>query len=40
MMLIIAFLICLGVIMSSEQATDELIHQYESQIVIEDMGTV
>jgi hypothetical protein len=40
MTLIIAFLISLGVITSPEQATNELIQQYECQIVVEDMENV
>jgi hypothetical protein len=40
MTLIIAFLIALGVITSPEQATEVLIQQYESCIVVDDIDII
>jgi hypothetical protein len=40
MALIIAFLISIGIVTSPEQVTDELVQQYESQIIILDVGGV
>jgi hypothetical protein len=40
MTLIIAFLIALGVITSPEQATEDLIQQYECEVIITDLETM
>lgn len=40
MVAVIAFLLSIGIISSSDQATPELINQYESQVISTDLDTM